>query len=40
MFGVDDPGIAAAVRAYVKLTRAEKAVSARLEKRLPRFLGH
>jgi MarR family 2-MHQ and catechol resistance regulon transcriptional repressor len=34
MHGVDDPAIEAAVRAYVKLTRAERAVSARLEKRL------
>ncbi|MCC6718669.1 MAG: MarR family transcriptional regulator [Acetobacteraceae bacterium] len=31
MFGVDDPAVAAAVRAYVKLMRAQRGVVARLE---------
>lgn len=31
MFGVDDPGTIAAVRAYVKLMRAHRSVTARLE---------
>ena len=31
MHGVDDPAIAAAVRAYVKLMRAHRSVTARLE---------
>jgi MarR family 2-MHQ and catechol resistance regulon transcriptional repressor len=31
MFGVDDPAIAAAVRAYVKLMRAQRGVVARVE---------
>ncbi len=31
MFGVDDPAVAAAVRAYVKLMRAQRSVVARLE---------
>jgi MarR family transcriptional regulator, 2-MHQ and catechol-resistance regulon repressor len=34
MFGVDDPDVAASVRAYVKLVRASRTVLARLEKRL------
>jgi MarR family 2-MHQ and catechol resistance regulon transcriptional repressor len=34
MFGVDDPAIEAAVRAYVKLMRAGRAVTACLEHRL------
>ncbi len=31
MYGVDDPAVVAAVRAYVKLMRATRSVSARLE---------
>lgn len=31
MFGVDDPAVVAAVRAYVKLMRAQRGVVARLE---------
>ncbi len=34
MFGVDDPGIEEAVRAYVKLMRASRSVLARVEKAL------
>lgn len=34
MHGVDDPAIAAAVRVYVKLVRASRAVTARVEPRL------
>ncbi len=34
MFGVDDPAVAAAVRAYVKLMRAARSVSDRVEARL------
>ena len=34
MFGIDDPAIEAAVRAYVKLLRAARAVVARVEPRL------
>lgn len=34
MFGVDDPAITTAVRAYVKLMRATRAVSTRIEKAL------
>jgi MarR family 2-MHQ and catechol resistance regulon transcriptional repressor len=34
MFGVDDPRIVAAVRAYVKLSRANRAVNAGTEARL------
>ncbi len=34
MFGVADPAVAAAVRAYVKLMRARASVVARVEKRL------
>jgi MarR family 2-MHQ and catechol resistance regulon transcriptional repressor len=36
MFGVDDPEIEAAVRAYVKLMRASRSVLARVERRLAR----
>lgn len=34
MFGVEDPAVTAAVRAFVKLMRASRAVSARTEKAL------
>jgi MarR family 2-MHQ and catechol resistance regulon transcriptional repressor len=34
VFGVDDPAVAEAVRAYVKLMRATRSVTARLEPRL------
>ena len=34
MFGISDPAVVAAVRAYVKLMRAGRAVSARMEHRL------
>jgi MarR family 2-MHQ and catechol resistance regulon transcriptional repressor len=34
MFGVSDPGVEDAVRAYVKLMRASRAVAARVEKAL------
>ncbi len=36
MFGVDDPQVEAAVRAYVKLMRAGRSVLARVEKALAR----
>ncbi len=36
MFGVDDPAVAEAVRAYVKLLRATRAVVARIEPLLAR----
>jgi MarR family 2-MHQ and catechol resistance regulon transcriptional repressor len=36
MFGVDDPGVEAAVRAYVKLLRARSCVLARIEPLLAR----
>lgn len=36
MFGVDDPAVAAAVRAYVKLMRASRSVVARVEPMLTR----
>jgi len=34
MFGVDDPAVVAAVRAYVKLMRATRSVAGRLERAL------